>query len=187
MNAGRIRHPYLRLLSLLLEYPAGNFPAKLSEIERYLATAEARSHIGHELLVKAVGQMRTHDLLALQQLYVQTFDLTSAHALNLSAHLLDEQDRRRGSVLIGLRRHYAAAGLEMIAGELPDYLPLVLEFAATLDDQAAAAFMGEIKEATAILASNLRRADSLYAAVVEAVTLTIEAYKRAPETSAMES
>lgn len=187
MNAGRIQNPYFRMLSLLLEYPCAGFPDKLSEIERYLATEQARAYQGHDLAVSAVEQMRRYDLLALQQIYVDTFDLTATHSLNLTAHLLEEQDRRRGTVLIGLRRHYAAAGLEMVSGELPDYLPLILEYAATLDVDKAWAFLAETAQAVEILASNLRRADSLYAKVVGALERAVAACKGEPKIGAVES
>lgn len=187
MNTGEICNPYFRILSLLLEYPDSEFPTKLSEISRYLTTEDARTYEGHELISLAIEEMRTYDLLTLQQIYVDTFDLKADHSLNLTSHLLEEQDRRRGTVLIELRRHYASAGLEMVAGELPDYLPLILEYAATRDRDTAAEFLGQTTEAVGLLAENLRCNGSLYVKVVEAVERAINSIKQGPELSAAES
>jgi nitrate reductase delta subunit len=64
-----------------------------------------------------------------QTVYVDTFDMSRRHALYLS-YWTDGDTRRRGAVLADLKRRYREAGLALDGtGELPDYLPLVLEFA----------------------------------------------------------
>lgn len=169
MKAPVYRSPYYRVLGVLLDYPGNDFTELLGEVTEFLNVRAKRN--GEEVapVLATIHWMQSLSLLDLEQTYVHTFDLTSKHSLNLTAHLLDEQDRRRGPALIRLREHYENAGFHMVDGELPDYLPAVLEYAATLDEAAAATFLAEGDEALEILEHNLCESKSPYAALVTAV------------------
>jgi nitrate reductase molybdenum cofactor assembly chaperone NarJ/NarW len=72
-------------------------------------------------------------LAEVQARYVQEFDLSKRHALHLS-YWTDGDTRRRGEVLTRFKQVYRDSGMLVnTGGELPDYLPMVLEFAATVD------------------------------------------------------
>ncbi len=167
MNASPIRNPLCRVLAALLDYPGENFALVLNEAETFLCCEPAPRPVCDQIL-SVVRWMRRQDPTALQETYVQTFDLTPRNALHLTAHLLEEQDRRRGPALIRLAEYYRAAGLCITAGELPDYLPAILEFASMLEPQAAAGFLAEAEEALDVLEGNLRSAGSPYALLVDA-------------------
>ena len=73
---------------------------------------------------------------------MQTFDLTPEHSLHLTHHLFGD-DKNRGPALIDLAELYKDYGVEVVANELPDYLPLILEFAAYQEDSDAQTFLSD--------------------------------------------
>ncbi len=89
--------------------------------------------------------------------------------LHLSNHLLPEDDRERGTVLVRLLDHYSAHGWLPEDRALPDYLPVVLDFAATLEPDEARVFLGSAAEGIGILRDNLRESQSPYAVLLEPV------------------
>lgn len=72
---------------------------------------------------------------ALAEEYVRVFDFHNRHCLHLT-WWAEGDTRRRGEALLGLKARYRAAGLELAGSELPDYLPLVLEYVAATGDRA---------------------------------------------------
>ncbi|MHC3469829.1 nitrate reductase molybdenum cofactor assembly chaperone [Streptomyces sp. 7R007] len=117
----------LRLLSLLLQYP----DPELTEGRPRLAAAVAAlppSAAAAELTA-FMGWFAREDPDALQRHYVEMFDLRRRSSLYLTYYLHGDT-RRRGMALLALAQRYRAAGWEIDGGELPDHLPVVLEFAA---------------------------------------------------------
>ena len=168
MKDPSFRTPFYRLLAVLIDYPGAQFGEILAEAEAFLASARGPQAQCADGVLEVIGWMRGQSLLDLQKSYVETFDLTPANSLHLTFHLLEEQDRRRGGTLIGLLQHYAASGLRLARGELPDYLPAVLEYASTLDERAASRFLATAEEALKTLEHNLLAAHSPYATLIRA-------------------
>jgi nitrate reductase delta subunit len=109
-------------------------------------------------------------LIKFQAEYVNNFDMTAENSLYLTYHLFDEQDRDRGPALIELTELYKTTGFEIGSGELPDYLPLILEYVSTMDDKASAlSFLQQTAQAADIIASNLEKNESPYAPLVRMV------------------
>jgi nitrate reductase molybdenum cofactor assembly chaperone NarJ/NarW len=107
-----------------------------------------------------------------QQGYVDLFDMSKRHALYLS-YWTDGDTRRRGQVLADLKRRYREQGLELTTtGELPDHLPLVLEFARYAPD-AGAALLQEYRASVELIRIALAERSSPYADVVAAVCATL--------------
>jgi nitrate reductase delta subunit len=110
--------------------------------------------------------------LALQQQYVQTFDLEKRCGLYLTFY--GEGDRRqRGVALLRLRKLYRAAGLPQQDGELPDFLPVMLEFAASAARGRGELVLREHRAALELVRVSLRDRESPYADVLDAVCLTV--------------
>lgn len=166
------------LLSKLLDYPGDDLYAALPELRAALGqgcTAEERS-----VLASFLDHLAAMEPTEAQALYVQTFDLTPQHALHLTHHLFGD-DKNRGPALVDLAEFYKEYGLELAFGaanddgeapgvnELPDYLPLMLEFAAQLDPEEARMFLAQWTKVLDQLATNLERADSAYAPLVRLV------------------
>ncbi len=158
---------FYKILSLLLDYPDEQTWRELAGIEAAIAGLPAATASADEKKVLAAhcSWMRSQPLLELQAQYVQTFDLTAEHSLHLTHHLFGD-DRGRGPALVDLGEFYKHTGLESSSRELPDYLPLVLEYVATLDEMGARVFLSDAAKVIKVLAENLAKAGSRYAALM---------------------
>jgi len=112
-------------------------------------------------------------LARLQSDYVHLFDLSRKQALYLS-YWTDGDTRRRGEVLAAFKERYRASGfLVDTRGELPDHLPLVLEYAALADPDDGAALLQEYRASLELTRFALIEAGTSYAGVLEAVCATL--------------
>lgn len=119
------------------------------------------------MLSAFLAWVKEQSLLDWQAQYVRTFDLNPDHSLHLTWHLFEEQDRRRGLTMAGLAEFYTSQGLIPVQGELPDYLPLILEYVSTLPADQGQRFLQQCRQALSALAQNLGRAESPYAPLIE--------------------
>lgn len=162
---------FYKLLSKLLDYPSEELVAALPNLQNTLRQGfEAAEWL---VLERFMRNLASQDLTEAQGAYVQTFDLTPEHALHLTHHLFGD-DKNRGPALIDLTEFYKEYGLEVAANdggsnELPDYLPLVLEFASQLGSDEARMFLSQWSKVLNQLASNLEEANSPYAPLVRLV------------------
>jgi nitrate reductase molybdenum cofactor assembly chaperone NarJ/NarW len=154
-----------QLLSLLLGYPTEDVVerrSELTEATQSLAPGRARDAI-HRFLDYFCGE----SALTLQQHYVETFDLQKRSSLYLT-FFTHGDTRRRGQELLRLKRLYRSAGFVIEGGELPDYLPLVLEFA-SLDPEHGEQILRDHQPALELLGTHLREKPSVYAALLDGV------------------
>ena len=165
----QVNNPLYKIVSALLGYPDAELRAALPEIRDYLVTAPDLEREERTALLGMVHWMESQPPLELESAYVQTFDLNPDHDLHLTYHLFEEGDRERGPAMVHLAEHYESYGLEAVSNELPDYLPLILEYAATLDDDEARIFLGSAAHAIETLADHLEKAESPYATLVRFV------------------
>ena len=110
--------------------------------------------------------------MALEQHYVETFDLERRCGLYLTFYT-DGDKRHRGAALLRLKRLYRAAGLPIVTGELPDFLPAMLEFAAAAPNGQGAIVLREHRPALELLRASLRDRDTPYALVLDAICLAL--------------
>jgi nitrate reductase delta subunit len=159
-----------KLCSLLLSYPDAELLAareELCEVLQTLPASPARS-----ALERFCGWWRDADPIALAEHYVATFDLEKRCGLYLTFY--GQGDRReRGMALLRLRKLYRAAGLPQGDGELPDYLPMMLEFAADAPSGRGELVLREHRAALELVRLALRERDSPYAHVLDAVCLSL--------------
>jgi len=114
-----------KLLSVLLQYPDEVYLIQIKEMEILLA-----SMVQNELknsFVEFFNYLQTRALICLQESYTAAFDMNPATTLNLTYHMFGDNEKRAG-MLARLQQVYLDAGYECTTGELPDYLPLMLEF-----------------------------------------------------------
>lgn len=126
-----------------------------------------------ELLRGFVAHLDASEPDTLRQDYTDTFDLSRKHTLYLSYWTAGDT-RRRGTVLGEFKQHYRDSGfLVDLHGELPDHLPIVLEFAARVDPDAGGALLQDFRPALELLRLSLVERGSPYADVLVAVCATL--------------
>jgi nitrate reductase delta subunit len=108
------------------------------------------------------------ELLDLQAAYVDLFDRSRSLSLHLFEHVHGES-RDRGQAMVSLRERYRAAGLDIAANELPDYLPLFLEFLSVLPPAEAQAMLAETAHILRVLGERLEKRQSPYALIFQAL------------------
>ena len=152
----------LHLLSLLLQYPTHDLQAVTGEIRERLAADPALPGATVEALGPLVSRLATSDIYEAQEAYVELFDRGRAHSLHLFEHVHGES-RDRGQAMVDLRQRYLDAGLEPEGNELPDYLPLFLDYCSTLPEAAARDALAEPGVVLIALTARLTEKGSDYA------------------------
>lgn len=154
-----------------LDYPTAELVAGLPSMRD--ALAEQADSAAATALASLVTHLDGAALADLQRAYVDTFDLSRKHALYLS-YWTDGDTRRRGEVLGRFKTAYRSSGAVVDThGELPDYLPMVLEFTARVDPEAGVALLQEYRASLELLRIALQEKKSAYAAAVVAVCATL--------------
>jgi nitrate reductase molybdenum cofactor assembly chaperone NarJ/NarW len=157
------------LASRLLPYPS---QSTVDQLPTYTAVAGSLPQALADPILRFVDYLTVTELLAAQQHYVATFDLKRKCCLYLS-YYLNGDTRRRGMALVGFKEVYRSAGLQLQTEELPDYLPVVLEFAVAGDRRAAEDLLGAHRRGLTVLRTALAELGSPYADLVDAVELTL--------------
>ncbi len=158
-----------RALALLLRYPSADVqalaPAALAAIDdEALVPAPIR-----RALARLANELAAGDLFDLQERFVWLFDRTRSLSLNLYEHVHGET-RDRGPAMVGLLQLYRSRGLELSASELPDHLPVFLEFLSTLPEAEAASLLGDAAHVLQALGERLHKRGSVYRAVFGALS-----------------
>ena len=161
-------HHTLRVLSALLGYPDAKLRQHLPEMRDLLRDERALTHQRLAELDALMDQLRRADPLDAESAYVELFDRGRGTSLHLFEHVHGDS-RERGPALIDLGQTYAKAGLFLAEGELPDYLPAVLEFVSTQPVREAKAFLGEMAHIFNAIFGALQHRDSAYASVLGAL------------------
>ncbi|MBI4938895.1 MAG: nitrate reductase molybdenum cofactor assembly chaperone [Nitrosomonadales bacterium] len=159
-----------KILSLLLEYPDRELLDNLPEIRALSDKSADIDAVEKAAMRKFFDYLASKPLIDLQSDYVKTFDFTPEHSLHLTHHMFDDDsDRNRGPALIDLGEMFKEYGVKTVTNELPDYLPLILEFVAYLDENEATVFLSDAGKVLSLLADNLAKAESPYAAPLSIV------------------
>ncbi len=174
----------LRVLARLLSYPDAELRSHLSEMRDALHTERAITVGRLAELDVLMDTLASGDPLDAEAAYVQLFDRGRATSLHLFEHVHGDS-RDRGPAMIDLAQTYDKAGLYLAPGELPDYLPVVLEFVSTQPPREARAFLSEMAHIFNAIFSALRQRQSAYASVIGALLELAgekaQAVKLAPE------
>ena len=161
-----------KVISLLLMYPEADWLEALPEMESALAEEAEQNHGALAHLAPLFSLLRESKLIELQQNYVATFDRNPSHSLHLFEHIHGES-RDRGSAMIDLLQEYWKHDFDASSAELPDYVPLFLEFLSLLADEEALALLGDAVHVLAAIGRKLDANGSPYAAafrVLEAMS-----------------
>jgi len=157
-----------KALALLLRYPDGDVQQLAQDAAAALDAEALIPRATRRALAKLASEIAGGDLFDLQERYVDLFDRTRSLSLNLYEHVHGES-RDRGQAMVGLLELYRSRGLELSARELPDYLPVFLEFLSALPATEAASLLGESAHVVAAIGERLQRRASPYQAVFAAL------------------
>ena len=158
----------LRVLAALLGYPDARQYGHLQEM-RAILRSEAVLSVSRLAEIEAlIDALSGSDHLQTEADYVELFDRNRATSLHLFEHVHGDS-RDRGPAMIDLAKTYEQAGLYLAAGELPDYLPVVIEFASMQPPRQARAFLEEMAHILNALFNALQQRASAYASVLGAL------------------
>ncbi len=158
----------LKLLSLLFAYPTAELVAALPEIERRLAADPAFGAAAQDGLAGVMAALRRDDVMDLQERYVAQFDTGRATSLHLFEHVHGDS-RDRGQAMVDLAAIYRRAGYVLSGAELPDYLPVLLEYLSSRPAREVREMLGDCAHILRAVGERLLARGSAYAAVFAAL------------------
>lgn len=156
MNSNR----HYQVLSALLMYPDAELIDNLSSLAGIMASKPSL----HAPLMPLFSYLADTRLIELQQNYVTTFDRNPSHSLHLFEHIHGES-RDRGQAMVDLMEEYKKHGLQMTGDDLPDFVPLFLEFLGQQDEAEAARLLSDAVHVLAYIGRKLAANNSPYAGV----------------------
>ena len=152
----------VKAVAVLLSYPTE------ATVE---ALPELRAALGDAVRLHPLFDLLAGDLFDAQEAYVETFDRGRRTSLNLFEHVHGES-RDRGQAMVDLLKVYEEAGLQMTARQLPDHLPVFLDFVSTRDPKSAREHLREVAALVADIGEGLARRVSPWKPLVD-VLLTL--------------
>lgn len=157
-----------KLLSVLLQYPDDALLGSRDELAGAAAALPAPQRGPVEAFLEYLGSTPP---ATLRRAYVETFDFDRRSGLHLTWHSHGDR-RQRGIELVRLKRRYAEAGLPLAAGELPDYLPVLLEFT-ELRPEPGVELLVQLRPSLELVRAALHARQSPYAGLLDAVTAVL--------------
>jgi len=162
----------LHVLSVLLHYPDEDLLNGLDEIDSLTANlplSETKSAIQ-----AFIGDLKTQPLIGIQERYTAVFDMDPASTMNMTYHAFGDNEKR-AAALAYLQHNYEQAGWARITGELPDYLPLMLEFLSVCPHPEHTAPVWQCLQGMPPLVARLEKKAPVYGALLQPiVTMAIE-------------
>jgi nitrate reductase delta subunit len=183
-----------KVVAALLSYPSEELAAAAPDFGAILEAETLIPAAQRRALDVLIEEIVAHDIYDLQERYGLLFDRSKTLALYLFEHVHGE-NRDRGQAMVDLRDMYEKAGLFVAANELPDYLPLFLEFLSTRPVAEARALLADTAHILAALSERLGRRQSDYKAVFDALVAiaqdapqrdVVEALLRSPDVDPMD-
>ena len=157
-----------KALGALLDYPTAELQSAADEIEQALGEERAIPAAELDAVRVFIDRLRGTDIMDLQEYWVGLFDRSKRLALHLYEHSYGES-RDRGQAMVNLALTYRMNGFELNAAEMPDYLPLFLEFLSVIPEVHARRYLTDAIEIIEALRIRLEERDSTYAALLAAL------------------
>ena len=154
----------LRALSALLAYPSAELQAHAGELREAIADEQRLSYAELQRLEPLLTGFETGDLLDLQAAYSELFDRSRSLSLHLFEHVHGDS-RERGQAMIDLGQQYMDSGFFLEGSELPDFVPVFLEYASCLPPADAREMLAQPAHVFAALAERLDKRGSDYGAI----------------------
>lgn len=158
-------HP-LKLVSLLLQYPEPETTAVLGTVDPDQVTPASAGQ--RESIATFFAWYRDQSIDVLRQSYVDSFDFDRQRSLHLT-YQLHGDSRQRGLALLKIKTAYREAGLDPGEDELPDYLPVMLEFASLAKGSAGSDLLDRHRASIELIRASLKDIDSPWASLLDVV------------------
>jgi nitrate reductase delta subunit len=158
----------LRALGALLSYPRPELLDALPEIADVIRGSALLKPRGRDNVLALIAELASLDGLTAEERYVDLFDRGRATSLYLFEHLHGET-RDRGQAMVELKRVYEQAGFDLATSELPDYLPVLLEYLSCRDLNETRDMLDDCAELLRRIGIGLLRRNSRYAAIIQAL------------------
>ncbi|HLI14392.1 MAG TPA: nitrate reductase molybdenum cofactor assembly chaperone [Alphaproteobacteria bacterium] len=184
----------LRALSALLSYPRPELRAALPEIAATVRSSQLLKLDDREAVLRLIDLLVAMDALQAEERYVELFDRGRATSLHLFEHVHGDA-RDRGTAMVELKAIYERAGFQLTANELPDYLPVVLEYLSCRDLAEAREMLSDCANILRAIGETLMQRGSCYSAIFQALLVvagepgldTKKASRRATEREDLDS
>lgn len=151
-----------KILSLLLDYPDEALMEALPTVKEEIEKERLLYYSQLEHLDEFLSSCSSLSLGEWQMMYVQQFDCSKTVNLYLFDHVYGDS-RDRGQAMVDLKEMYARSGFRMVSNELPDYLPLFLEYLSFLGSrEKAVELLYEVKPVLSKIAEKLGESDNPY-------------------------
>ena len=157
-----------RALSALISYPSPDMRGALPELADAIRATPLVAARERQGLLELIDELGCGDLVDAEERYVDLFDRGRALSLHLFEHLHGDS-RDRGEAMVDLKQLYVRAGFALSTSELPDFLPVVLEYLSCRDIGEARAMLADCAPILATIARSLIARRSCYAAVLQAL------------------
>lgn len=158
----------LKVLSALLSYPTPELLAATEELKSVLARENVLPPAHRGAVIDLIDDLAGRDLFDAQERYVLLFDRTRSLSLHLFEHVHGES-RDRGQAMVDLIKLYEDGGFTPTDKELPDFLPLFLEYAATRAPKEALDLLSQPAHVLAALRERLAKRKTPYEAAFAAL------------------
>ncbi|MCC0024937.1 MAG: nitrate reductase molybdenum cofactor assembly chaperone [Hyphomicrobiaceae bacterium] len=152
----------LKIISALLSYPTQELLDAGQELQAAL-DADSTMVPRHKTWLRAlIDDLASRDIYDAEERYVMLFDRTRSLSLHLFEHVHGES-RDRGQAMVDLAQMYAAQGFDIDAQEMPDYLPMFLEYLSTQSAEEVHNLLGQTLHILTALRERLQKRQSVYA------------------------
>jgi len=158
----------LKVLSLLLSYPEAETLAALDEMAAVIEREKLLPKTYKKRVLALINSYRGADLLDLQEHYVALFDRGRYVSLHIFEHVHGES-RDRGQAMVNLLQMYESHGFEMSTHELPDYIPLFLEFLSQQEPAEAVKLLQDAMPVLSLLGARLAERGSKFKAIFDSL------------------
>ena len=158
----------LRVLARLLSYPDAALRCDLADMRAALLAERALGAARKDELLALINTLERGDALDHEAQYVHLFDRGRATSLHLFEHVHGDS-RDRGQAMVDLAQTYEQAGLLLAPGELPDFVPVLLEFASSQPPEQARSLLGEMAHIFNAIFNALQQRKSPYASALGAL------------------
>lgn len=163
-----------QIISYLLDYPSMEAKGILSDIKEEIETVVSEEDV-KEYLIRFIDEIEKLSFDDWESHYIDHFDFGRLTNLYVTYLKLGEQ-RERGLELLKLKKYYDAHGFHVTDKELPDYLPIILEFCAQVSVETSNELLSMYGKAITEIQMKLIEQDSFYQLLFEALVLQMKAH-----------